>query len=316
VYSSKLDNLNQPLVEDSQCRTPTPSLVLDWGQPKPKVFPTKEPLLWCNEKRCKSRNYRSSRVEHRNQAELDARSTQFNLEHLPEHYRLFHGCLKFPRAPLTVDPMRSPYVGWLEAKRSFASLVSDLRKQTGSTIEWRAKQHITWDWRTKTDDVHYDWIGYHDLSLSGQRVRRMFLDIWNQACMRQSTSCSAMVEFDREDIHHRCNYAYKYAYNGSREYDIFMRRHFLPATKLPVTWESTGFWIIPPSSQRIIFNGESKTVELRNKRAAWSGYIRSFAGDSIPEFTTGDYRQVVKWERALSDIIETLDCEPDLYHAN
>lgn len=132
--------------------------------------------------------------------------------------------------------------------------------------------------------------------------------------MRQPTTHSSMIEVERSEkqLHVWSNYTFKFAHNGTKEYQTFLDYHFLPNSKLPVTWESSGFWIVEPIQQQIKFNGEDQEVIVKRKRAAWIGYIRSFAGDQIPEFETKDYRHLTNLEALLDDLIQ----ESELYHSH
>jgi hypothetical protein len=130
-----------------------------FAQARPNTYDTIYVPLRCNGRRLMARNWYSSRQEHRHYANKYARSTQHLLQSLPPEYRICKGAVKMPDA--TIDD-------WRKAKSTFARHIARWKKSTGWDVQWIGKVHITWDRQNKRDDIHYDWILYHNIPRADQ----------------------------------------------------------------------------------------------------------------------------------------------------
>lgn len=262
-----------------------------WAQATPKTYANTVPLF-CNGTRCKQRDWRHSRHAHRNQAHKWARATQHRLEQLDDTFTIATGCLKMP-PNATLDD-------WRVAKSTFARYLRRWRQRTGYTFEFVAKQHVTIN--RGLDAVHYDWVVYHNIPRSDQWVRREILGLWRRAGGYDG-SLTPMDSY----LETASNYLYKFAPENSPHYQTYLRTFPLPATKLPVTWTSSGFWACKAQEFTIqsYFNDEfqTKIKRLSPIDQHWRAWRTKQLGDDIPRYETEDYRQSQRLPQELDAIL-------------
>jgi len=267
-----------------------------WAQPHPKSLETVKVPLFCNGKRIGFRHWRADRCSHRNKAMQYAKAAEYRLRHLPRDYKLATGYLKLPKNATIED--------WRKAKSDFKRLLKRFLTKHNLTFEFIAKQHVTLT--ANGDAVHYDYIAYHDCQYSTRWLRMNILQLWYKAAKCYVKGCS-LTDLD-SPISSATEYIFKYASKSGDYYDSFMRRFPLPATRLPVTWHTKGFWGC--KTQEILceryYNGdfESKRRLLTPMQQHWMLWIAS-KSSQLAYFETQAYRDTTALEAKLDDLLDT-----------
>lgn len=269
-----------------------------WYQEHPRMFASDDSRkrIYCNGKPTSCRHWRMSREHHMNMAFKWARSCEYLFTTLPNNYQIVKGYIKYPKA----TPEQ-----WAKFKRLFRQKIVRYSQNNNCELAMCCKQHITYD-----NDFHYDFVGFTSSNISEHKLKQLFLK-WIFECGGKRGKGGSSIKFitAENSVENVCNYCFKYP-DTPEQQKRFRQLFPLPATLFHVTWVINDFWRCEPKrvTTTKIWNGLSKTETTEYKMSrleqVWRSWITANLSDgTIPEFTEYDYRQYLKLEKIIPQIV-------------